>query len=448
MRLLVLIIATMLLTSGCRRSSSEVADQPVVAEVPELAAETVRVGQVDWPTVVRVQGTMHADEISSVGARVAGRVREVHVDLGDEVEQGQPLVSLDSDQLELMVAQAEAQLAQARTAVGLLDDRQPGDEIGELVDTLDPENTPPVREQRAIWKEAKASLRRADSLLKQDAISQGEYDVLAAAESVAEAKYAAAINTVREQLSLIGIRRVELSLAGQQLQDAVIRAPFDARVQSRQVAPGGFISAGDTVISLVRTDPIWFRGTLPERYASKLQTGLPVNVRVESIDQPLQATVTRISPSLDLSTRSLAFEARIDNPDQRLRSGLFARADLILDPQSQVIAVPEEAISEFAGRVKIWKLVDGIAEQIEIVTGVRRDGWVEIVDGLSQGDTVLSDASVGRVAKVVPATSSASNDVETASGGKLDGKTAGDRAGGSTAVRTKQVDTLAGVAGP
>ena len=77
------------------------------------------------------------------------------------------------------------------------------------------------------------------------------------------------------------------------------------------------------MVSLTRTDPIWFRGTLPERYVAQLTTGLQIAVRTESLSQPVTATITRISPSLDLASRSLAFEARIEQVGQR---SLFDRA--------------------------------------------------------------------------------------------------------------------------
>lgn len=382
------------LAAGCGKETPTAAKGEQSTEVPVLQAETFLVQQATWPTIVRCQGTLYADEAAAVGARVAGRVAEVHVDLGDAVKAGQPLVSLQTDEFELLVAQAEAELAQARSAVGLLE--------GEPVERLSPENSPPVRRERAVWDEAKASLRRAKSLFDQNAIARGEFDLASSAERVAEASYAAALNSVREKIAIIGVRSVALAVAKQRLEDAVIRAPFDGYVESRRVAPGSYISAGAAVVSLTRTDPIWFRGTLPERYVAQLTTGLQISVRIQSLSQPVTATITRISPSLDLATRSLAFEARIDNPQQQFRSGLFAQADVVLNAESQSLIVPESAVSDFAGTEKVWKLVNGVAQQFEIATGVRRNGFVEIVEGLTNGDHILVDASIGRVAQVVP----------------------------------------------
>lgn len=392
----------LLVAPGCQPASTQANRSAAEQDrLEELAAETLVLQDVDWPKEVRVQGTLYADEVAAIGARVAGRVSKVHVQLGDVVTAGQTLVDLDTDEFELMVSQAEAQWAQARASVGLA--KEPGKPIEAWQDELNPENSPPVRQARAVWDEAKASLERSRRLIEKAAISPGEFDLIEASARVAEAGYAAAINAVEEKISIIGVRRVEWELARQRLRDAVITAPFDGLVQGRLVAPGGFIAAGDAVVTLVRTDPIWFRGLVPERYASKLTTGLPIKVRIESVDEPVEALVTRISPSLDVASRSLAFEARIDNDDRRFRSGIFAIADLIIDPRARALAIPESAISLFAGSEKVWRLVDGVARQAEITTGARHNGMAEVLEGLSAGDTILVDASIGRVARVVPA---------------------------------------------
>ena len=157
------------------------------------------VAMVPWVTVVRSQGSLYADEQSVVGSEVAGRVDQVHVDLGDFVSTGDPLVTLAQDDFQLQVEQTAAQLQQARASVGLREN--------DSVESLNPENAPPVRQEKAMLAEAQSSLDRAASLLKQSAISQGEYDIAAAAAKVAEARYASSLNSVREKIATIRKRR-------------------------------------------------------------------------------------------------------------------------------------------------------------------------------------------------------------------------------------------------
>jgi len=383
---------------GCE-AAKQTASPKSKPDSPPFEAEILQVQKQSWPTIVRSQGSLYADEQSVVGAKVAGRVARVHVDLGDLVQAGDPLVTLDQEDFSLQVEQAEAQLEQARSAVGL----KPGDPV----EKLDPENAPPVRQERAYWNESKSSLERAANLLSQSAISLGEYDQLAAAERVAEARYASSLNSVREKIALIGVQQAELSLARQRLQEAVIRAPLDGFVQQRHVAVGTYLNVGQPIATVVRTHPLRFRGTVPERYAQAIAVGQQVKLSIESVPQPRTALITRVSPSLDQLNRSLAFEVQIDNQDHRLRTGLFVDADVVIDESAVALVVPASAISEFAGTEKVWKVVDGMANDQEVLTGAQRGEYREILRGLELGDEVLLKAARGRMARVIPKTTTA-----------------------------------------
>jgi RND family efflux transporter MFP subunit len=378
---------------GCGRSSTDDA-AAVSRPAPPIRAEVLTVERAAWPTIVRTQGSLFADEVAVVGAKVAGRIADVHVELGDVLKAGRPLVTLDQEEFRLQVAQAEAQLQQARAAVGLQAD--------DPVEQLKPENSPPVREAKAVWDEARAGRDRTEQLRSKNAGTQAELEQAVAAEQVASAQHASAINSVNEKIALIRVRTAELSLARQRLADAVIPAPFDGLVEERHVAPGAFVQIGMPIVTLVRADPLHFRGRMPERYSRRLRLGQEVRLEVEAVAQPRVVKVTRISPTLDPLSRSLLFEARVDNADGRLWAGIFAEAEVIIDSDAETIVVPESALAEFGGVEKVWMVVEGSAREQIVLTGERRDGRVEIVDGLAPGDTILGDADLGRVARVDP----------------------------------------------
>jgi len=342
---------------------------------------------------MRTQGSLVADEVSVVGARVAGRVAEAPVDLGDITREGDLLVLLDQADFRLEVVQAEAQLAQTRAAVGLRSD--------DPVEKLDRERSPPVRQEKALWDEARANLQRAQSLIARDALTEADREQLEASERVAEARYSAALNSVSEKIALIHVRESELAIARQRLVDAEIRAPFTGLIQQRHVAPGAYVKVGDPIVTVVRTSPLRFRGTMPERHAQELELNNEVRLHIDSLSEPLVVHVTRISPSLDVLSRSLLFEAEVNNSEGLLRTGLFAEAEVVLNTDTQAIAVPSSAIVEFAGAEKVWKVTDGTAREQIVFTGARRGDQVEILDGLTSGDQILLDGQQGKVARVV-----------------------------------------------
>lgn len=385
----------MIVLAGCGGGASAPQNvSPEKAPLPELQADVLTLAPTRWPQIVRSQGSLMVDEITVVGAKVSGRVEEVPVDLGDGVTPQTVLLKLDQRDLELTVAQAEAALLQARAAVGLTAE--------EPLESLNPLTSPPVREAQATLEEIRLRRERVQRLREQRAATETEWQEVLAAEKVAEAQLASAINTVQERLALIRVRAADLALARQRLADAVVTAPFCGIVQQRHVAPGMFVQVGQAIVTLVRTNPLRYRGTLPERYAQGLTVGQTVWVAVQSGAEPCHSQVSRISPALDPGSRALTFEAEVDNSDGRFHAGQFAEATVEIDPGRQALVVPAAAVVEFAGIEKVWKVADGLCREQPVQTGERRDGWVEVVEGLSAGDVILVEGSLGRAARVSP----------------------------------------------
>lgn len=347
-----------------------------------------------WPQTVRVQGSLLGDEHAIIGAKVAGRVHEVQFDLGTAVQQGAVLATLEQPDFELQVRQAQAQLDQAYAKLGL----QPN----QTEQNLNPQTVPSVVQEKAVWDEAKANHARALALTQQHAISTEELQQRQSAAEVAEARYRAALNSVTEERAMLQMRRAALALAQQNLADAVIRAPFAGTILERHVAPGVYLEIGKPVATLVRIDPLRFRAGVPERDALEIAIGQQVRVILAGQREPRIAKISRISPALDLSSRSLTIEADLPNPKAQLPMGMFAEGEIVIAPDAQTLAVPAQAILEFAGVEKVWRVQDGQAAERQVTTGRRTNSLVEILGGLAAGDLIIVDARQGQAGPVTP----------------------------------------------
>ena len=390
---------------GCGHAEPAAGPAPESAPLPVIQAAVFRVEPSAWPTVVKSQGSLVADEVTVVGAKVAGRVAEVFVDLGDLAEADAPLARIDHEEYQLQVVLAEAQLHQARAALGL----KPADPV----ESLNPLNSPPVREAKAVLDEARTRVDRLRQLRQKNAVTQEELDQAIAAEGVADARYASAINGVREKMAQISVRAAELSLANENLTNTTVKAPFKGQIYERQVSRGTFVQAGEPVVTLVRTSVLRFRGQVPERHAHRLAIGQQVTLDIEGVREPQVAKITRISPVVEEASRALAFEAAVDNSAGRLRTGLFAEAEVVVDPGAQSLSVPTAAVQEFAGVEKVWKIVDDMAAEQVVRTARRESGAIEIVEGLAAGDMILANAAEGKIARV-EATSTTASPLHTA----------------------------------
>ena len=383
--------------TGCNNHSEATTDaQKDNAEFAIVDAETILVGTASWPTTVRTQGTLMADERSVVGAKVAGRIESTAVEIGAKVKTGDVLAKLEQTDFNLLVEQASAQLVEACAAVGLTDQDQ--------VEDLDPTLVPSVMVEQALVEKAKDALLRGERLRTSNAISKSELNTLIAEERVASARYEAAVRLVSAKAALIYVRRAALALAQQNLSDAVITAPFDGVIQERQAAAGAFVQPGSAIVTLVRNTPLRFRGSVPERKAMRIRVGQRILIRIEGSEEPIPAEVTRTSPALDERTRSLRIEADIPNEDGRLRSGLFAEGDIFVNENSETLTIPFAAVGEFAGVHKVWLQEGGKFQQARIEIGRREQDRVEVLGGLAAGDRIVAAYTQGKVGKVAAMT--------------------------------------------
>jgi RND family efflux transporter MFP subunit len=319
---------------------------------------------------------------------VAGRVKEIAVDIGTQVAAGQIIAQLETEEFDLKVQQADAQVEQARASVGL--------KPGVPDDKLDRGKAPPVLQELATLHEAQLNVQRIRGLAGKGVMTDEEIQAREAALHVAEARYRSALNAVDEQVALLRLRRAEQALAVQNRQDAVVKAPFAGVVQEKHVAPGSFVNVGQAVVTLVRTDPLRFRAGVPERSAIGVGVGQPLRIFLEGFAEPIKARISRISPSLDVSSRALIIEADIENKTGQLRTGLFAEGEILVDASQQVLAVPAASVVTFGGVEKVWIVKDNKGYPQPIRVGRREGNRLEVLSGLESGMWVFSNGGEGR----------------------------------------------------
>lgn len=348
-------------------------------------ARQVKVGRVEQIPVgasVSVTGTLAAKDEATLSIKVPGRISAVTVDLGSVVRKGQVVAQLDQTDYRLRVQQADTALQQSRARVGLA--LEGGD------DRINPEQTGTVRQARAILDEASQNRKRILTLVEQGVVARAEFESADASFKVAQSKYQDAVEEIRNRQGLLAQRRTELALAKQALADTTIVASFDGVVQEKRASVGEFLSAGAPVVTIVRVNPLRFRGEVPEREAATIRQGQPVRVTIEG-DRGLYAGyIVRLSPTINQQNRVLIVEAEIANPGG-LRPGGFAHAEIVTDSGQMAVTVPSSAVVTFAGIEKVITVEGGKAKERPITTGRRADAWTEVLSGVNVGEPVVLD---------------------------------------------------------
>jgi membrane fusion protein (multidrug efflux system) len=304
-------------------------------------------------------GTLGGWEEVTVSNEAPGTIQQILVDLGDKVKKGQRLVLLDQREAQLALAQAEANLQASKKA---------------------------LTQGQAEWRDADINLKRVKELHGEGIIATSQLDV-------AQTRFDAVEAQVRAREADIDRFKALVDLAQKRLSDTEILAPITGEVRQRLVSIGEAVKEKAPLVYLVITDPLKLQGTVPERFAPDIKVEQPVDVEVEAFaDRVFAGRVLRVSPAVDVQTRSLALEVKVPNTHGMLKPGFFAKGQILTGVNPQAVFAPEEAVYTFVGITKAFVVQDGTVQERQVKTGSRREGWVEITEGLRHGEVVATSS--------------------------------------------------------
>lgn len=217
---------------------------------------------------------------------------------------------------------------------------------------------------------AAAKETRTRQLLEKNAVSAADYDV-----AISE------LNTANAEIELIRA----------QLDKTEVRAPFAGTIGFRAVSVGSYISPVTRIATISSTNPVKIEFYVPERYSSAVRPGSTIRFSVDGSERLNAGTVYAIEPRVEQSTRTLQVRATAPNPGGALMPGSFAEVALRLARSEEAITIPSEAIvPQAGGKAAVFIASGGKAEQRQVDVGLRTASSVQIISGLSAGDTVIS----------------------------------------------------------
>jgi membrane fusion protein (multidrug efflux system) len=187
------------------------------------------------------------------------------------------------------------------------------------------------------------------------------------------------------------VQEAAVALAQARFEKMRIRAPFSGIVGIRNVSVGDYVKEGQELVNIedIGTLKIDFR--LPESYLSQLKPGQSLEVSSDAMPgQVFPALLDAINPLVEAGGRAISLRAHLPNGDARLRPGMFVRVRLIFAQRNNVLLIPEQAVVPDSKVPYVYRVVDGQAKRTSIKTGLRRDGQVEVVEGLSAGEQVVT----------------------------------------------------------
>lgn len=420
-RFTILILALSVFVNACGKSKAENAGNTNVNVAPQII-ETVTSQAIvqNMPTYFEATGTLASDAQTDVAPTVGGKITAVNFDIGSYVERGSVLAQLDDRDARIRLEQSEAQVAQAQSNVRQAQAqveqaragvRQTQSRLGLTEGSkFDIETFSQVRATQAQLDLAEKELGRFERLLETGDVSRSAYDQRKAQRDQLRAQLdesrstaAVAVSAIRTAQSQVetaqaGVgtaqaaadaARTQTETARKAISDAVIIAPLTGYISERTADIGEFVSTTQKIATIVRTSILRLRIDVPEQSVGQVTVGQGVSAQVSAYpDRNFSGTVTRISPNLNATSRTLVVEAEVENVGGLLKPGQFATVRITQSTPKPTVMIPAVAVEVDGETNKVFIVKDGRAEERIVKTGVLENDLIEIQQGVQENESV------------------------------------------------------------
>jgi membrane fusion protein, multidrug efflux system len=298
-------------------------ENELTKEKPPVAVDIVIATNTDFSSDIEVNGTVLSDEMVELHPETGGRLTFLNIPDGARVEKGTILAKVND-------ADLQAQLQQQKVQLDL----------------------------------AGKTEQRLRKLLEVNGVDQSAYDAA---------------------LSQVNLINANMNVLNAQIDKTVIKAPFSGRLGLRLVSEGAYVSTSTVIGTLQETDKIKIDFSVPEAYEDLIKIGKTINIRTNTSDGDMSATISAIEPQINTATRNLKVRAKLTKGN--ISPGAFVK--VLLDEKMKGIVVPTNAIIPDALSNQLVLVKNGKAVFQNVETGIRNSNVVEITSGIQNGDSII-----------------------------------------------------------
>jgi membrane fusion protein (multidrug efflux system) len=315
--------------------------QKALKQAPAAAAKakgampvsTAKVTKMDYALDLLAIGTVAADESIDLSANVTETVTALHFQDGQQVKKGTLLVELSAAEELAALSASKSQLTEH--------DRE---------------------------------ITRLQSLVKDGAAPEARLE---------------------ERRTMAEVAKQNILEAEARLADRRIVAPFDGWLGLRRISVGALVSPGTVIVSLDKIDVVKIDFSVPETYLGMIKEGTEIEARTEaSRDRVFKGRLAHLDSRIDPATRAVAARAEVPNADLLLKPGMLVTASLRVEPRIS-LSIPERALVPIGSKAFVFVIADDKAKRVEITTGRRKPGYLEVLKGLEENQFVVADGLVG-----------------------------------------------------
>ncbi len=325
---------------------------------PPMTVELAAVKRSDMSERMTVVGNLIGAATVEATPKVNGRLDEVRVRLGDRVSRGQTLAKVEDREILEQVKQAQASF-----------------DVGAAT----------IRQREADLKLAQTNLDRSRNLFERQLIPKQTYDDTDARFQAASAQ----VDLARAQYAQAQARLDELKI---NLSNTVITSPVSGFVGKRVLDPGAWVTPNSSFISVVDISTVRLVANIIEKDLRRIAAGMKADVGVDAFPgEHFSGRIAHVAPVLDPATRTAQIEVEIENPQFRLKPGMYATVSFLVEHKENVLVVPANAVVEVSGAKGVFLAAENNTAKFHPVSlGMTETAQVEITKGLEEGTRVIT----------------------------------------------------------
>jgi membrane fusion protein (multidrug efflux system) len=333
-------ITCAVLAGGCKNNNSQASGNKQ-QDAKAFPVEVTRAAYANVQHTIEAVGSFFPEDEVKVGAEVEGTIKKLSVDEGAIVKKGDLLLEIDDEKFRLEVEESQAMSTEALRRL----------------------------------ENSRATLNRMTRLYKEGVIGQQNYDDAKTQTLLIEAN----VENIKARLN-----RFKKSL-----KDTRVMAPIDGVVSERKVSVGEYVKVGAELFKIVDSNPLKLAFTIPENSAGEIKIGQKVQVQPRAFaDKTFQGKIYFINPKVDIETRTVEVKAWVDNPEYTLKPGFYVNVKTLLEERKSMV-LPESSVLVREGKTLVMSVVNDSIQYKQVTSGVRFDGKVEILDGITPEDKVV-----------------------------------------------------------
>lgn len=356
---------TLLLAAGsqwhCSRSKEETNALPATGVSAQLVVRAVPVTRREWVASTPITGNLRTLSTVEIKPEVGGRLLAVYFREGDFVRKDQLIAEIDPVNYRLANDQAVATLRVAEAG---------------------------LERAQVSAEHAQMEKERADNLLRSGGITQK--DQQAAATGIKDAE-----SQVRLAEAQCGQARAALAIAEKALKDCKIYAPGEGQVQKKYFDKGSLVTAGVPLYTVVDNSQLELECVVPSYQLASIHPGQRATFQTPTWgERRFEGTVSAINPEIESDNRSVKVILSISNPRGELRTGMYAKGEIITGREPQALLIPRDSLipeKEGSETAAVFVVKDGIAHRVDIKIGDNKQELILVRQGLQEGDVVITE---------------------------------------------------------